>query len=508
MRVFSLLAEGISTGAVEIEFHSRFQIPSFSILGLPAPEIQEARERIMAAFQAVDLEFPKKKVIINLAPASVRKSGTGHDLSIAVKIVSEILDHTWPETLLAWGELSLEGKVKPVGKMANLIEILLQHLPKERVYLLLTPQDFERFQSLWNWRKKMKLIVPRNLDIQIIEDLQDLNEELKPTTLQLEDEDSVHLEDHSNLSEGLLPLSPRAERVLKLSLIGKHHVLLLGPKGIGKSESIRWYQALLPESPPAQTWQRILISENRDLPLDFSAPVRRVHSQVKPAHLLGSFRDKGYQPGELALAHGGLFVADEFMEWPRDAKESLREPLQSKKIFLTRVKGHMECPTDFQMIATGNLCPCGGLPPVFRGDAPRKKFPCRCRNGEVEHYMGKLSGPVLDRIDLAFVMHETERQKPDAEIFLRFQKEIRVARAFALKEFGAIPSELTPQWLDENMPEPARMEKLLSDVVSLRSRHKILRVARSIQALERKNQLLDEHIFEAKWYRFQTHMHE
>jgi magnesium chelatase family protein len=259
----------------------------------------------------------------------------------------------------------------------------------------------------------MKLRVPNDIHIQVVDHLKDLSNDLATQPMSLlrvkPDAPTSSLE----LAD-LLPLPTRAERVLKLSLIGKHHVLLLGPKGIGKSESIKWYQALLPDSPPEQIWQRLIISENRDLALDFSSPVRRVHAQVKPSHLLGSFSNKGYQPGELALAHGGLFIADEFMEWPRDSKETLREPLQTKKIFLTRIKGQIECAADFQMIATGNLCPCGGLPPVYRGDTPARKFSCRCRASEVNHYLSKLSGPVLDRIDLAFVMSETTQKKENS----------------------------------------------------------------------------------------------
>jgi magnesium chelatase family protein len=252
-----------------------------------------------------------------------------------------------------------------------------------------------------------------------------------------------------------------------------------------------------------------MVSENRDIPFDFRSPVRRVHAQVRPAHLLGSFREKGYQPGELALAHGGLFIADEFMEWPRDSKETLREPLQTQKIFLTRIRGQIECEASFQMIATGNLCPCGGLPEPFRGNTqiPSKKFKCKCKLMDVEQYFQKLSGPVLDRIDLSFIMTDTETLPTRPGHPDQLEKEIKTARAFAVKHFGAIPSQLSPQWLEQEAEKSPGLTGLLADVTSLRARHKIMRVARSIQALENSLNLKEEHLFEAKWYRLQS-VHE
>ena len=127
MQVYSFFQDSVHPSRITVEVHTRFQIPSFQILGLPAPEIQEARERIMAAFVACEFDFPKKKVIVNLAPSSIRKSGTGHDLAIALRILESTLDLEWPEHLFAWGELGLDGEIKACGKMANLTELLLQH---------------------------------------------------------------------------------------------------------------------------------------------------------------------------------------------------------------------------------------------------------------------------------------------------------------------------------------------------------------------------------------------
>ena len=501
MRVFSLLAEGSSSNKIEVEYHSRFQIPSFQILGLPAPEIQEARERIIAAFQAASLKFPKKKIVVNLAPSSIKKSGTAHDLGIALKILSETCEREWPADLLCWGELSLDGFVKPGGRMATLIEVLLKKFSWPYPHLLLSSPDTRALKILLEWRIEKSLPIPEKITVQIIDTLADLLQPLRPERLILNLEVKHPTKNVEHLAP-LLGLAPRIERLLQLSMIGRHHVLLLGPKGIGKSESIRWLEALLPESKAGQTWERILISESRGQDLDFMAPVRRVHAQVRPTHLLGSFKDRGYLPGELALAHGGLFVADEFMEWPRDSKECLREPLQTRKIFLTRVKGQIECQADFQMVATGNLCPCGGLPSNFRGNIPIKKFACRCRPIEIEHYLSKLSGPIEDRIDLFYLMTEASHPKREVSQIIKLRQEVNCAREFAENHFGALPSDLSVEWLENNLPQSKSIDNLLGDITSLRSRHKILRVARSIQALKQSETLREEFIFEAKLYRF------
>ena len=431
MRVYSFFCDEQSPKTIEVEYHARFQIPTFQILGLPAPEIQEARERIMAAFQAAEWEFPKKKVIVNLAPSSIRKSGTGHDLAIAIKILSENEELDWCKRVLAWGELGLDGSIKAVGRMAALLELLLQTSSCDRIELLiLSPPDAVALKHLLFWRKSVGLRIPEKLELFVAEQLKDLSPKLKPVLLQCEST-RVEAVDTHQLST-LLPLAAPTERLLKISLIGKHHVLLLGPKGIGKSESLHWFKALSPPSKPRQVWERLLHSESRNLPLSFNPPIRQVHAQVKPAHLLGSYGLRGYQAGELALAHGGQFVADEFMEWPRDAKECLREPLQNKKMTLTRVRGSIEAPCDFQLIATGNLCPCGGLPSTFRLYDSSKRYRCRCRMMEIEKYLQRLSGPILDRIDLTFIMTDTERssEKLDPAVL---RDEINAADCFIVR---------------------------------------------------------------------------
>ncbi len=505
MKIYSFLAQGNDIQSIEVQVHIRFQIPSFQILGLAGPEIQEARERIIAAFASSELEFPKKKVIVNLAPSDVKKTGTGHDLAMALGILKETSDFegcfNQNEDLFAWGSLGLDGKIQPCGKMASLLHLLCKDSSNKILYLSI--EDANHFQELIEWRKEKNLSIPQNLELRVLESLKDLLK--KPYVILSEDRKLL-----STPLPDLLPLPPHQERIITLSIVGRHHTLILGPKGIGKSQMLEWYRWLSPESDPEKTWQRFIYEDTAknkfSIPRVF--PLRSVHAQVKPSHLLGSWGLRGFRAGELSLAHGGILVADEFLEWHRDAKECLREPLQNKKTTITRVQGTTEIDCDFQLIATGNLCPCGGLPAQFRNK--KSSLTCKCHPSKVQEYLQRLSGPIADRIDLISVVHPEIHhhqnlylEKIDEKKLLEQKHSLLEMQKFAVNEFGVIPSELSVRWLENNIPKDAEFEKMLqSRTTSLRSRHKALRLARTIQAVEKTTTFKIEHLFEALSFRF------
>ena len=519
MQIYSFYQDSVQPHSIHVEVHTRFQIPSFQILGLPAQEIQESRERIMAAFTASGFEFPKKRVIVNLAPSAVRKSGTGHDLPIALSVLESVLDFKWPEKAFAWGELGLDGEVKPSGKMATLLELLTdldpwkrgQRFSTEETTLFLSTADAERIEALLEWRKEQGLCIPSRLIIHRLKTLQDIPKVLSGKSGERLKLSAQKLSIHSStphLPISLLPLHPQLKRVVEIAMVGRHHTLILGPKGIGKSQALTWFKSLNPPSLPEKSWTRLLHHEtrtefNQKENLNFETPIRQVHANVRPAHLLGSWSSKGFRAGELSLAHGGLLIADEFMEWPRDSKECLREPLQSKQVILTRVHGQVTFPCDIQMIATGNLCPCGGLPAQFMSAVKPKRIQrCKCRPPEVDHYFQKLSGPIADRLDLITIFSENEMPQKDLQAIEPLQEKIKNACEFSRHHYGTLAGDLQVTWLEKNLPADPGFEKLLQRVPNLRSRHKVLRIARSIQALEGSVGLKEEHVFEAMTYRF------
>lgn len=503
MKIHSFLTQGTDIHPIEVQVHLRFQIPSFQILGLAGPEIQEARERIIAAFSSNELEFPKKKVIVNLAPSDVKKSGTGHDLAMAIGIISKTAEFKRffeEKEIFAWGALGLDGKVEPCGKMASLMHLMCEiHSPK---ILFLSVEDASDFKELEEWRKEKNLTTPQNLELRLVYFLKDVIQESNKEVLIQQQKNPEPLPE-------LLPLLPHQERVLDLSIVGRHHTLILGPKGVGKSQMLEWYRWLSPDSAPAKTWQRLLYEDHtkNKSSLAQAFPLRSVHSQVKPAHLLGSWGMRGFRAGELSLAHGGILVADEFLEWHRDAKECLREPLQNKKTTITRVQGSTAIDCDFQLIATGNLCPCGGLPPKFRNR--KSTLGCQCPPAKAHDYLQRLSGPIADRIDLISVFHQELNpnmidlgESISPEKVAAKKQSLLDRQQFALQEFGAIPSELAVSWLENNLPSSPEFEAMLQErTTSLRSRHKALRLARTIQAMELSHTFKIEYLFEALNFR-------
>ncbi len=495
--VHSCFRDGSRPAWIEVEVHACFQIPGLQILGLPAPEIREAKERILAAFPASGFEFPRKKVTINLAPSSIPKWGTAHDLPIALRILTLVEPLPAGPPLLARGELGLDGSVKSTGSPALLIELLLLDPTLSGFRVILAEDDHRELMQLLDWRKENGLPLPQNTVFFRISHLSQIREALIGGGTPGVGAKAARSRSDLFLPDPALAPGPRLERILTLASIGRHHTLLLGPKGIGKSESLAWFKTLAGAPDPRDSWTRIVHQESRNEPPDPGLPARRVHSQVKPQHLLGSFGPKGYRAGELALAHGGLLFADEFMEWSRDAKESLREPLEARSFRLTRVQGSVDVPCDLQLVATGNLCPCGGLPVELSRLIPGGRGNCRCPHGVARAYLSRLSGPILDRIDLPVLLRLETNIPGRLDAGNRIREAVIRGRTFALQHFGTLPSGLKPQDLEQELHHPAIHPLFESSSPSLRFRHKTLRVAKSIQALEQTPRLEPHQVLEA-----------
>ena len=209
----------------------------------------------------------------------------------------------------------------------------------------------------------------------------------------------------------LLPLSPSLKRAVSVAALGQHHLLLIGAKGVGKSHAMEWLIQLQPECSDALKIHRALLSElvQSDSSLSSHVPIRRVSPNVRPSALIGSATSSWIRPGEFSLAHGGLLIADEFPEWPRDSREALREPLERGQITLTRAKGTVEFPARFSLAANGNFCPCGGWPPdhpvpIEFQNSGRKLPRCTCSHRSRNDYRARLSGPILDRMDMVLIV--------------------------------------------------------------------------------------------------------
>jgi magnesium chelatase family protein len=312
-----------------------------------------------------------------------------------------------------------------------------------------------------------------------------------------------------------LPLPVSLERVIGISAAGGHHILLLGPKGVGKSLAFEWLIGLLPSLTPEDRLQQRLMAElSSNSPSvkihEKSAPfpVRRVSSQVRPSALVGGTSSHSIRPGEFSLAHGGVLIADELPEWHRDSREVFREPLERGRVSLTRTQGTFDLPANFLLAANGNLCPCGGWPPEWA--PPQDSIAlskCRCRETIRRNYLARLSGPILDRIDLvSFVTYSSLPQGGGStgdQKWNQLQTQVQEAREFLKQTWGEVPGKLNGIQLEGILDSSPLLRKSVESLEfsSFRSRHKTLRTALTLSAWDHLAIPHVSHLREAYCYR-------
>lgn len=296
-----------------------------------------------------------------------------------------------------------------------------------------------------------------------------------------------------------MKLTSQLARLVGVAASGQHHMILLGPRGSGKSHALEWLLALQPRPTARLLAQKQLVAElsgNHAL-----KNYRRVGSQCRPAALIGGCSSQAIRPGEFSLAHGGVLIADELPEWSRDSREALREPLERRHITLTRTEGSLELPAKFTLAATGNFCACGGWPPHMALPTGMTPPICRCTYTERKKYLERLSGPLLDRIDLCAIV-APELPSTDHELATGLQERVSQAREKALKRWGMLGGELSAENLEALLREhPEWLRWIGAPCSSLRSRHKIIRVALSLCAWDARDEPRGSDFFEARLYR-------
>ena len=504
----------------KIEIASSRQIPGLLIIGLPSPEVAEARERVRAAIEFSGLAFPRRRVVINLSPASIRKRGTGLDLAMALSILLDDRQRSRgkkkpgpSESGVAWGELGLDGRVKPVGQLMRALYaawqaeapwfILSQKERKEaercRELLMATAHEqpgpakdlpelvpVASLEEAWSWLCK-RAFPSRRPGSRAAK-----NPRPTPVAAPAALATSGILPPRAAPPSGtvpdsghLLPLPPTLARIVGVAAAGRHHLLLLGPRGTGKSHALEWLVALQPDPSATMRLHHRLIGElSAEAPALIDAPiVRRVSPQVKPAALIGSATATVLRPGEFSLAHGGLLIADELPEWARDSREIFREPLERGRVLLTRLHASLEFPARFALAANGNLCPCGGWPPQL-ARVEKRGTPCDCAVTVRQHYLSRLSGPLLDRIDLSFLIQAMPRVSARGAELHPLREQVARSRDLAVHSWGGVAGELSSPELSRMLERnPAWQEALARlRLSSLRSRHKVLRVALTLSA--------------------------
>jgi magnesium chelatase family protein len=487
---------GLAAPEVTVEVHLAAGLPSFTLVGLPDTEVKEARDRVRAAIQNCGFEFPQRRITVNLAPADLPKESGRFDLPIALGILVAAGQIRAPELDAHEfaGELALSGELRAVrGTLAMCAAIRREAGPDHqaaRAFVLPLASAPEAALI-----EGMSILPAKNL-LQVCAHLAG-REALTPFAVP----PVPALAHYPDLAEvkGQAP----AKRALEVAAAGGHSLLMSGPPGAGKSMLAQRLPGLLPPMTAVEALESAAVhSLAGTFRLEHwnQRPYRAPHHSASSAALVGGGGTP--RPGEISLAHNGTLFLDELPEFQRGVLEALREPLETGHIHIARAARRAEFPARFQLVAAMNPCPCGWL------GHPAGK--CRCTPDQVARYRGKLSGPLLDRIDLMLdvpAVAEAElSSRGDGESSAMVRARVSAARALQIERQGKHNALLSPDEIDRHaLPDEAGAQLLKQAMARLsltaRAYHRILKVARSIADLAGVSQINAAHVAEAIHYR-------